>query len=719
MAVGGRTIEAVADESGLFSLPWEGEPEIALTVKAKGFAPYHQTRRVTEGQSLMLVLWPMAFRDEVTVAARLREEGVGQMAPSVTVLTSDDLAATAAPALDDALRQVPGFSLFRRQGGRWANPTAQGPTLRGLGGSGAARALVLDDGVPLNDPFGGWVYWSRVPSPLVEQVEVRRGGGSHLFGSGALAGVIHLVRPRRDQRRLALELSGGTQRVWQGAALVRGTQKGVSIELAVDGFTTTGYHLLESRNRGTVDRRVRSRHLSEEVSLQQTWSAGTRVFGRGSMFREPRKNGTRLQTNDTEIRQLVAGLDRPRPRHALAVRTYLSSQLFEQAFSAVAADRRSERLTREQEVSSDSKGLSLRWTLGMGERRSLLGFEWSEVEGTNHETIPGAESTPMVADGRQRRRGVFADVGWGLGGRGSLSAGLRFDQWTNQDAHRTSNGRTTALADRSARAFSPQAGAFVRLGPRLALSASAYRAFRAPTLNELYRTFRVGDVSTLANEGLRAERLSGAEAGLVASLGALSFRGQAFRLEARDTVANVTVRVEPGLITRQRQNLGRIRSQGLEADAELRVGDFGLGLGFLGADATVRSFPADVGLEGKRLPQVPRRQLTLQARYGHAGGPRLGLQGRWAGTQYDDDRNQFRLGALRTFDLLAAVPVLPSLELFLAGENVLNERYEVGRTPLPTLGPPRSLRLGIRLQRTIKTREGTDLNPTPFGGRNP
>lgn len=117
------------------------------------------------------------FSDEVTVTATRTEQWLGETAASVVVLSSEELAAAAVPTVDDALRQVPGFSLFRRAGSRFANPTAQGATLRGLGGSGTSRALVLADGIPLNDPFGGWIYWARVPRASVDRVEVLRGAG--------------------------------------------------------------------------------------------------------------------------------------------------------------------------------------------------------------------------------------------------------------------------------------------------------------------------------------------------------------------------------------------------------------------------------------------------------------------------------------------------------------------------------------------------------------
>ena len=121
-------------------------------------------------------------------------------------------------------------------------------------------------------------------------------------------------------------------------------------------------------------------------------------------------------------------------------------------------------------------------------------------------------------------------------------------------------------------------------------------------------------------------------------------------------------------------------------------------MGVLGADAEVTSFPADPTLEGKDLAQVPRRQLTVQARLEPSRGPRLAVQARWTTSQFEDDRNLFRLAPMRTVDATVGVPLGGSWDVFVAAENILNQRYEVARTPLLSLGPPRSLRAGVRLR---------------------
>jgi vitamin B12 transporter len=217
-------------------------------------------------------------------------------------------------------------------------------------------------------------------------------------------------------------------------------------------------------------------------------------------------------------------------------------------------------------------------------------------------------------------------------------------------------------------------------------------------LNELYRTFQVGDVVTLANERLEAESVEGVEAGFLAGGGSLSLRATVFRMHLGDTVANVTLSSQPGLITRQRQNLGSVRSQGVEVDAEARLGQVVLSVGWLRSDARIRSFSADRTLEGNRVPQAPLNQASASLRFIGASGRTIGIQGRWAGSQFDDDRNAFPLGTMRTVDAFLALPLARAMDIFAAGENLLGGRYEAGRTPVLTLGPPRAVRFGMRLR---------------------
>ncbi len=251
-------------------------------------------------------------------------------------------------------------------------------------------------------------------------------------------------------------------------------------------------------------------------------------------------------------------------------------------------------------------------------------------------------------------------------------------------------------------AFSPRVSLFYKLTDIVSLYASGYQAFRAPTLNELYRAFRVGNVLTLANENLRAERLVGGEggAGFFSTDKRFNARANFFWLALTRPVANLTLSETPTLITRQRQNLGRTGSSGVEVDADAHLTNrWSLSGGYQLTNARVLRFPANTALEGLRIPQVPRHLVTFRIDYRIAARHTFSLQARAAGAQFDDDLNRFRLERFFTLDAFASRMLTRGLEMFVAAENLLNTRYEVGRTPIQTLGPPLLIRLGLRIRR--------------------
>src|ERR1051325_5128748 len=581
-------------------------------------------------------------QDSITVTATRKKTRLADTPASVVVL--DRNALLDATTADDALRQVPGFALFRRTGSRTPNPTSQGVSLRGVGASGASRALVLDDGMPLNDAFGGWVYWGRVPRAALDRVEVLRGGASDLYGSAALGGVVQFLR-RGDG--VAVAASAGSQRTGTFslfAAHVLGSWRG---SVAADILRTDGYVLVGRDQRGAVDVDANARHTAVDATLERAFGDSARAFLRGSHYNESRHNGTPLQINDTNFRQLALGAD----AGPFSLRAYGSNQDYHQTFSAVAADRGSERLTVDQRVPSRARGGSLQFAHALGARNAVVaGVEERSVAATD------IENTART-NGAQRTTSAFVEDSIVVAPSLTVTGAVRFDRWRDDDA------------------WSPRLSAIWRANDRVAVTAAAYRAFRAPTLNELVRNFRVGNVLTLANDALTAERLSAVEAGVRVG----SFRATVFSMTTDDTISNVTLSTTPSLITRQRQNQGSSRSRGLELDADRRLGDWRLPAGWLFADAPLST--------GRRTPQVPKNAATLQAAWRDA----VGVQARWSSRQFDDDLNQFPQRGYTAIDLFA------SRGLFYAAiENVTNARIEAGATPVVTLGQPRAFRAGVR-----------------------
>lgn len=709
------TLRTSSDGEGKFSLTFRVNGSAQLKVAAPGFREFSLILPSAEatGRELSIVLEPAPVVEQVTVTAFRSERSLGETPASVVLIDANRLAETGAATLDDALRQVTGLTLFRRTGSRAANPTTQGVSLRATGASGASRSLVLADGVPLNDPFGGWVYWNTVPRESISRIEVLRGGASNLYGSAAIGGVINIfTREPIRSPTLSLSVSGGSQATVDSSGFASAGKGPWTGSLSAAEFATDGYIPVDERERGPIDTTAASRNSALAFKLTRSFANGGRLFAAASTYGESRRNGTPGQINRTHMRRFQVGAERADDRWgAFALRVYGGTQVFDQTFTAINAARTSETLTRLQRSPAQQLGLSFQWSRALGSHQALVaGIETRQIRGSSDEiAFTGGQPTSVIgAGGRERDVGLFLQDVIEFTPRFQLTAGLRFDQWRNYSAYsatRPLNGNAgstvTRSADRTESAFSPRLSGLFKITATTSLTASFSRAFRAPSLNELYRSFRVGNVLTLASESLQAERSTGGEFGLATTQksGDLFLRGTVFWTEIDRPIANVTLMVTPALITRRRQNLGRTRSAGVEVEAEARLKKYWtLSGGYMFADATVREFPADRALEGLVAPQVPRHQFTVQARFNRADWFAVSLQGRASSSQFDDDQNLLRLERYFSLDAFVSRNLGHYCEIFAAGENLTGQRYSVGRTPVRTVGPPLTVRGGLRFR---------------------
>src|SRR5947207_11884324 len=642
---------------------------------------------------------------EINVTANRTQSNMAETAESVAVISRPALETTSGVPLDITLRQLPGFTLFRRSDSREANPTSQGVSLRGVGASGASRALVLYQGIPLNDPFGGWVYWGRIPNEAVGSVEVLRGGGSSLYGSNALSGVINILPRKPEQNLCATTLSVATQNTPDLSVLDSLKIGSWRLENSAEVFRTSGYMLVPAGQRGTVDANAASSHQGFQTLVSRTLSSGD-LWTSGSFYNESRDNGTQAQNNRTQLWQIVTGANFLMPVGSFQFRGHGSGESFNQTFSSVVADRNSESLVNAQHVPVQEIGASLLWLRELGKRNSLVaGADAQNVYGRSDD-LGFAASRPrsqVNAGGSQLSAGIFIQDLLRLTSGLLLSAGGRYDNWDNYDARSqtipfvaTVHPALTRFTDHSEHAFTPRAALLFTANRRLTFTGSAYKSFRAPTLNELYRTFRLGNTLTLANSGLLAERLSGAESGANLFLGPTHLHAAFFWMEVSNPVANVTLSTTPALIIRHRQNLGRTRSRGVEADVEWRIKRIDLRGGYQFVDAEVASFPTDGRLVGLQLPQMAPHQFTAHAGFSMPRHWRFVLLARRARSQFDDDQNRFPLDAFLQMDAYVSRQLHRGAEVFAAVENMTGSRVVIARTPLVNLGPPTAVRVGIR-----------------------
>lgn len=613
--------------------------------------------------------------------------------------------------MDDTTRQISGFQLFRRSSSRTTNPTAQGANLRGLAGSGASRTVVLFDGLSINDAFGGWTYWSRVPLIAVEQIEVFRGGASSFYGSGGLSGAVNIVPITRTDEKVILkaETSVATQDTVDLSGALLGSRGGWEGDLVGDIFKTGGYIPVEEASRGEVDTRAASRHSNLIFKLGRRFNEKNRAFIRGNLFGERRDNGTSLTNNRTNFRQLAVGTDLESQRFGeFTARGFGERQVYDQTFSAVSADRSSENLTRIQRVPSSAFGASGLWRKEFSRHKIATSAEFLQARGFSDEVgfFNGRSTSVSRSGGEARDLSLFLHDTWQLTRRFDLNLSARFDERRNTDGIATTRMLATGainetrFADRTDRSFSPRVAAVFDATDKLSLYAAYARSFRAPSLNELYRGFRVGNIMTEANAFLTPERANTFEAGGSIRFSDPTFitRASVYSTRVTDPVVSVTIATTPTLITRQRQNVGATLSRGFGIETQFSpTAKLDLNTGYLFVDATIRDFPANRELVGNRLPQVPRHSFTAQAAYRFRAPWTVSTQLRASSSQFEDDRNTLRLRPYFTADGRIGYQFPDFVEAFAAIENIFGSRYDIALTPVCSVAAPRSFRLGLRL----------------------
>jgi outer membrane receptor protein involved in Fe transport len=714
------------DPSGAFLFENVPDSSGTLTISASGFATVTKLWTAASNHQVRveITLVPSTVNQQVQVTANRAATLLADVPLSDVELTRQDLQDTPALTLDDDLRQIPGFSLFRRSGSRVANPTTQGVSLRGLGANGASRALVLQDGIPLNDPFGGWVYWDRMPVESVSTVEIAQEGASSLYGSDALGGVVQFISRPSEPAGISIETSYGNQNT-PDLSLWAGGQKGKwESTFAGEVFNTDGYILIPEADRGPVDTRAGSEHGTADLMIGRKIGEGSEIFARGSYLDETRQNGTPLQTNDTKLGQGSLGANLQLGSFgALTLRFYADVQTYHQGFSSVTSvvtNRDTETQTDLQTVPAQGVGGSALWSRQFGKRQTIVaGFDDHEEIGASHDIqfTAGVPSANQTSGGRERTVGIFGEDLIQIAPRWLLSLSGRVDHWSNFDAATlripiaTGVPANVQFADRSQNAFSPRATLRHQINSNISWDASIYRAFRAPTLNELYRSFRQGNTLTNSNANLTAEHLTGGDAGLAVTgfNRRLEVHGTFFYNQIVNPVANVTCTALAlpipscpapiaNTILRVRDNLGRTSAPGFEIGTTGHIThDFELSVGYQYVDSKVSSFPASTSLVGLWVAQVPHNTLTFQGRYSNPHIITLSVDGRMTGLQFDDDLNSFPLGRFFVLDAEASRSIGRGMEVFGAVEYLLNVKYNTAATPVPQLGLPIAARIGFRL----------------------
>lgn len=650
---------------------------------------------------------------EIVITALARP--TGDVAYDSVTIATDTLTGTAAGRIEDILGGVAGFQQFRRTDSRAANPTSQGATLRAIGGNASSRALVLVDGAPVADPFAGYIPWFALVPERLASVRVTRGAGAGAFGEGALAGTIELTSADPTAARAGAEVDGGSY----GSVSARGS---VAVPLAGGGVALSaredradGYRLIPAGQRGPAD--IPAAYDQHSIALRAVVPAGVGTLSLDALAYDDRRTRgvAGVTSHDTGFLgslRLTGG-----SRWRFDALAYLDAPTF--ATTAVSLD-------PTRTVATPSSNQFNTPAIGAGGKIEVrpprlgpldlrFGANVKDASGRSEEfaRFVGQTYTQLrVTGGTNTVAGGFAEASLAATNTLIFTATGRVDHWTIADGYLDQRDLTTGAltgaryADRDRVEPTGRAGAAWTLTPGVTLRGAGYTGYRLPTLNELYRPFRVGLDATAANAALVPERLRGGEVGIDIGRPGLKLALTAFANHVANAIGNATGGVGPGTfdqvgfvaaggVFRRRVNLPAIDARGIEAELHGQRGRWRLDLSYAYTAARVAA-PGTTqdGLAPANTPQQAGA-LTL----GWAGPVRASVTARYAGPQFDDDLSTRRLGSATTVDAEVDVPLARRLSLTFRAENIADALVASGVSASGVIdrGTPRTLWAGVRV----------------------
>src|SRR5215467_1805325 len=723
---------AVSGTDGQFIIEAPGSGTVTLVVRAPGFAEKQQTVE-PNANAITVTLEPSSLREDITVTAARTEQRLADVSASVSVLRSVDIKQSPAVAVDDVLRQLPTFSLFTRSSSISSNPTSQGVSLRGLGPSGVSRTLVLLDGVPFNEPFGGWVYWTRVPLESTERIEVVDGPSANVYGNYALGGAINISTARPAPQMVDVRTQYGNRNSPKFDFFAGDVWGKVGVLVDGSFFRTDGFPIVIANERGAVDDQSNDAFKNVNVKANFTATPNLNGFVRVGRFHEDRDNGKHStfdgteEGNNTTWKYVSGGIRSVLPdQSGLEVNAFGNFEDYFSNFLAVPAAtpaRSIGRMSLNQTVPTKDTGGMVSWSKSFSKNLFQAGTDWHWVDGESQENGLNATNGLTVnlhraSGGTQRNVGAYVQDMIAPVNNLEVTLSARVDSWSNYNAHNTevnypsltpTVNNAPTLPGQDDTVVTPRAAAIYHANSIVSVWGDIGSGFRSPTLNELYRRFSKGTVLTLPNFSLGPERLVGGELGVnLAPMKNVTARITWFDNRVHNPVSNVTIATSGANVTVQRQNLGETEIQGVQFDAEYRITkNWRVSGGYLFDHATIVDNPANPAIVGKFLQEVPENRGTFRITYSDpkVASITFGIQA--VGLQYDtgDDTNTRAvpgysypgLPAYATTELSISRALGRNVDVFFAAQNLFDKEYIVATLPT-TIGSPRLVNGGVRVK---------------------
>ncbi len=620
--------------------------------------------------------------DEIVVTATKTERTSESLPVSVSIIDEQDIERSAAYRTDDLLRELPGVYVRSYQG-ILSSSTTNDVGIRGL--TGEDRVLVLRDGIPINDPYGGAVEFNEVDIADIEKIEVVRGPGSALYGSNAMGGVINIVTKKPEEGiKTSAKIGYGDMNTWLGSAANSGG-------LGKFGYYVSGNFLKSDGYIDVVEEKRKPYHTEKEVErynfsgklyynpddtsgltlslahYEQEDTGRYKIPGYEVNYDSDRyglsyqKDGDGWNLSGSVYRNEFYG-DYTSPYYDSSARTY-------NAISYISAN---DQVTH---------GLNLQGSLNLfGSHALTVGTDYKHGEIDRNDDYK-TSTRDIRVEGKQQYMAVFAQDEMELGSRLTVILGARYDWWKSFDGYGYDDNaepKETNYSEKSDGAFNPKIGINYRPFDGTTFRGSAGTAFRAPGLSDLYRTYVGATATYRANPELDPEKLVSYELGADQHIGdRFLIRATAYWTDAEDFVQNIYTETVDQMKYYDKKNVGEVRIRGIELEAEFKAArDWTFFANATFNKTEIRKYEENPELEGKYLAHSPRDNYVFGVIYDNPGIFTAKLTGRYVGTRYNDDANETELDDYFTTDFKISRRFGEHVEAALIADNINNIHYQ-------------------------------------------
>jgi len=708
-------------------MPANGKPTTLFAALALSLPAMAQQDGKTE---------PEPTLEPVVVTATRSERSLSDVPASVSVISKEDIALTPAQSVDEVMRSV-GMEMSLISSYQ-SHPTSNMVSMRGLKSGVTSHALVMVDGVPINDSFSGFVQWNRVPLENIDRIEVVRGGGATLWGTYALGGVVNILT--RAPAKQALEVEGGygtygTYRVNAYGAVAPTETTAFSIEASRWG--TNGFNQVapQWRNDSTIWGKTSfdadNVQLAGALKPDPTLSARFRV----NYHHNDQTLLTPVDTNNQRIWNADLSVTKTFGKDDLTATLFHNDSNFltnnsgwDAYFNATPGFPTQEVLSNTHVSKAKDTGGSVAWTSHINEivPMASIGIDARQISGSDTGTIyddvygsttgtPGAFLRTDYGSGRQFFGGLFGQIDIFPVSSLEILGSVRAQYWRNYDGFDATGptGGLGNLPDRSKTSVDPRIALRYEATRNLALRAAAYTAFNAPNLDLLHRSYGISGGIFLPNANLEPERLRGAEVGTDIRIGNTVTQITLFGNELRDAFTSVPLTAEQLALYNvafgtQWANAGKVRSRGLEWSTKWTITPALTGqLNYTYTNAKIIESP-DPAQVGQALAYLPKHQASVGLLYDDKRyqasviaryvGTSIGVQG--DPTFYESNGWGVHQDAHMTFDASLGMTVNRTLSCFVQAVNLFNRQYIADNSGYfaPLRGSPRTLFAGVRLK---------------------